>query len=90
MGIVAAPGGGPLYAAVCSGQQCIYEGGVKDVTTALYRSTDGGFRWARLSERDGRWWPRLAVDGDFVVVNFDALFDGSGRVRVFESRANAA
>lgn len=71
MGILADPGGGPLYAAVCSGQQCIYEGAIPDLASKFFRSTDGGFRWTELSHRDGRWWPRLAVDGDFVIVNFD-------------------
>jgi len=72
MGILADPDGGPLYATVCAGQQCLYEGGVSGVTTAFYRSKDGGFRWTEINTRDGRWWPRLAVEGDFVAVNFDA------------------
>lgn len=71
MGILADAGGGSLYATVCSGEQCVYEGSIPGLSSTFYRSKDGGFRWTEINTRDGRWWPRLAVDGDFVIVNFD-------------------
>lgn len=71
MGILADRGRGPIYATVCGGEQCLYEGGVTAATSTFYRSKDGGFRWTEVNTRDGRWWPRLAVAGDFVIVNFD-------------------
>jgi hypothetical protein len=73
MGILADPSGSRLYATVCSGDQCGSEGGVTGVGSTFFRSEDGGFRWETINDRDGRWWPRLAVEGDFVAVNFDGV-----------------
>jgi hypothetical protein len=70
MGILA-DSSSTLYAAVCSGPECGYEGPVTGATTTFYTSDDGGFRWTKINTRDGRWWPRLAVPGDLIAVNFD-------------------
>lgn len=71
MGVLADQESGALYATVCSGEQCSYEGSIPGLASTFYRSKDGGFRWIEINRREGRWWPRLAVEGDFVVFNFD-------------------
>lgn len=83
MGIMSDPSG-LLLAAVCSAARCASEGTITDVTTTYYRSVDGGARWQKVNERDGRWWPRLVVNGDLLAMNFDgmsaaAVFLGSNR-----------
>lgn len=87
MGILAGPDGDPLYSTVCGGEQCFYEGPVTAATSSFYRSNDGGFRWMEVTSRDGRWWPRLGLNGDFVAVNFDGPSDAAVFVSTNEALA---
>lgn len=53
---IASAGDGRLFAAICMGEFCHYEGGPKpDAYTVFYESTDGGVTWHEIARRQGEW-----------------------------------
>jgi hypothetical protein len=55
--IATGPEGTPIFASVCRGDVCGYEGGPKpDVASTIYRSDDLGVTWREVARKPGEQW----------------------------------